>query len=449
MAFSWKDKADIYKGEGIYHLTFGVVNRKPLLGTLRPVEIPDSKGHIAWIDGTELGRYVYQHFNELTKEYPQMQILGKQIMPNHFHAVVWMHEGFEGSIKMVARGFAQGCSKEARRLEAKRREQQAGGAQTAAAPAVRPAVQLVDAQSNCAIKTNGIGKHTTTEAATLNRAEATTLNRAEAETPIKTEATTAIRIEAATPIRTEATTPIRTEVTTPAAQEAQPLPYNPYDCGNGANTLFEKPFIRTLAHRGQLLSMIHYVHDNPDHAWIRHSHPEYYTIHRNIERGGLHFDTMGKERLLDWPDRQVITLSRSLTQEQIAEEVQHAMRMAESGTVTYTAAINMGEKAVAKAIREAGYPLVVMMIDGFPPAGTEAARYYHPGGVYHKACGTGQLLLMAPLVENYMSPTLIALTEAELQQKAAAKHQYYTPLPHTSKRWRMIAGNIMLRTIAQ
>lgn len=409
MAFTWKDKADIYKGEGIYHLTFGVVNRKPLLGTLRPVEIPDSKGHIAWIDGTELGRYVYQHFNELTKEYPQMQILGKQIMPNHFHAVVWMHEGFEGSIKMVARGFAQGCSKEARRLEAKRREQQAGGAQTAAAPAVRPAVQLVDAQSNCAIKTNGIDKQTTTEA----------------------------------------TTPIRTEVTTPAAQEALPLPYNPYDCGNGANTLFEKPFIRTLAHRGQLLSMIHYVHDNPDHAWIRHSHPEYYTIHRNIERGGLHFDTMGKERLLDWPDRQVITLSRSLTQEQIAEEVQHAMRMAESGTVTYTAAINMGEKAVAKAIREAGYPLVVMMLDGFPPAGTEAARYYHPGGVYHKACGTGQLLLMSPLAENYMSPTLIALTEAELQQKAAAKHQYYTPLPHTSKRWHMIAGNIMLRTIAQ
>lgn len=173
-----------------------------------------------------------------------------------------------------------------------------------------------------------------------------------------------------------------------------------YDCGNGANTLFSPPFIRTLARRGQLNAMLRYVHANPDNAWLRHQPPELYVIRRRQRYAGLLFDTVGKTRLLDYPDRHVVALSRSLTDEQIAAEVSNALRLAESGTVTYTAAINKGEKMVARAVREAGYPLVVMMLDGFPAEGTEAARYYHP-------------------------------------------------LPRTSQRWRMIAGNVMLRIIAE
>lgn len=75
----------------------------------------------------------------------------------------------------------------------------------------------------------------------------------------------------------------------------------------------------------------------------------------------------------------MIALSRSLTDEEIAAGVQKALRKAERGVVTYCAAMNDGEKAVTKAIREAGYPLVVMMLDGFPPAGPEAERFYKPG----------------------------------------------------------------------
>ena len=105
---------------------------------------------------------------------------------------------------------------------------------------------------------------------------------------------------------------------------------------------------------------------------------------------------MGKYRLLDYPVRNVVALPRSLSEEQIAQEVQKALRLAASGSVTYCAAMNDGEKAVTKAIRAAGYPLVVMLIEGFPPEGSEAARFYHPNGVYHTACGEGRLLLMAP-----------------------------------------------------
>lgn len=382
MAFIWKKREDMFKGEGIYHLTWAVVNRVPILGALEPLPMPDADGpvrqaqdrHTAWVRATGLGKAVLAKMNELEVRNPEIEIIWKTLMPDHLHAVIWAHEGFEDSIKMVARGYGQGCSKIARGFAAR---------------------SVEDAQSDC-------GK-------TMNRTAVTTDSTA-----------------------TDGPTDAR----------------DPYDCGNGTHTLFSTPFIRTLSHKGQLDKMVKYVKSNPDNAWMRRLHPDLYVIRRNMEYAGLHFDTMGKARLLAYPDRQVIALSRSLTDEDIQHEVNKALLRAEAGQVTLTGAMNKGEQKVAKAIREAGYPLVVMLMDGFPPEGSEAAKYYHPGGVYHQACGEGQLYLMAPLPDNYSDPVLIARTEAELARKAAEKGKRYYGIPHTSTRWRMIAGNVMLEMIA-
>lgn len=371
MAFVWKEPKDIFKGEGIYHLTWTVVNRVPILGTLEPLAVLDAEGHEAWTRATPLGRAVLAKINELEARYPMLEIIWKQLMPDHLHAVVWAHEGFEESIKMVARGYGQGCSKIARRY--------AGD------------LSVEVAQSDCAFDTN----------------------------------------KTATP------------------EENNKETRDPYECGNGAHTLFATPFIRTLSHKRQLDKMVKYVKNNADDAWRRKQHPDMYVIRRSLEYAGLKFDCMGKARLLDYPDRNVVALSRSLTAEQIQAEVQKALRKAERGVVTYCAAMNDGEKAVTKAIRNAGYPLVVMMLNGFPPEGSEAARYYKPGGTYHKVCGEGRLYLMAPLPENYENPELIARTDEELKRKDEEKGYHYRPLPHDSKRWRMIAGNMMLQMIAE
>lgn len=365
MAFEWKAPKDIFKGEGIYHLTFVVVNRAPILGSLVPMSEPNAEGYTVWVRATDLGKSVLAMINELEVRFPDIEIIWKTLMPEHLHAVIWAHEGFDGSIKMVARGFGQGCSKIARRYAA--------------------ALSVDGAQLNCANDTN----------------------------------------EAASPTR-----------------------HDCYDCGNGAHTLFSPPFVRTLSHKGQLAAMVKYVKSNPDNAWMRRLHPDLYVIRRNQVHGGLTFDCMGKGRLLDYPDRQVIALSRSLTAEQIEGEVRKALWHAERGVVTYCAAMNAGEKAVTKAIREGGYPLVVMMLEGFPPEGSEAARFFHPGGVYHKMCGDGLLYLMAPHAGNYENRELIARTDAELKRKDEEKGYTYRPLPHESKRWRMIAGNVMLRMVS-
>ena len=73
----------------------------------------------------------------------------------------------------------------------------------------------------------------------------------------------------------------------------------------------------------------------------------------------------------------------------------------------------------------------------------------YPGGAYHHASGEGRLLLLAVYPENYENSKLIELTEEELKRKAVEKGLTYHPIPHDSKRWRMIAGNMMLQMVAQ
>lgn len=379
MAFTWKENGKIFVGEGIYHLTFVVAGRRPLLGKLVPLGdaggVGGSEGS-RWYDGdverhsntdvlpykgwrkdlcvTELatvrlsafGLAIHRELMSLPDRFsyasaegrPAITICGKQFMENHLHVVVWVRKDLGKSIRQVAQGFRIGVRKIAEEMGVWQREY---------------------------------------------------------------------------------------------------------------GHVLEVPFIRTLSQRRQLEKMIRYVHANPDDAWRRRLHPDMYVIRRDREYAGLRFDMMGKTRLLDYPDRNVVALSRSLTDEQIEAEVKRALRKAERGAVTYCAAINDGERAVTRAIRGAGWLLVVMMLDGFPPADSEAERFFKPGGAYHRACGEGRLLLMAPYAENYESASLIERTDAELERKADAKGWRYEPLPHSSKRWRMIAGNMMLEMITE
>ena len=388
MTFRWKDKAKLFSGEGIYFLTFVVVNRKRMFGRLKRLTHPTPEGHTAVMEASDLGNAIYREFNRIQAIHPSIQILAKQIMPDHFHAVVWCHEGFGGSIKVVARSFSQACSRIAREYARKQRE---GNVPLSAGTSSRGLPSL---------------------SALSNRAAPTSPQ-------------------------------------TPSIAKMPTLPMEELDCGNGARVLFEKPFIRTLSHKGQLKNIIKYTHNNPDNAIMREENPDLYVIRRGIVINGLTFDSMGKNRLLDFPLRQTVAISRNATEEKIQQMAEEALREAERGAVTYTVAISEGEKHVAREIREHGMPLIVIMPEGFPPEDTAAARYFHPHGVYHKACGEGRLLILSPSEHNYSMESVVKRTEAELKRRCMARGLTYTPIPHNSKRWRFIACNVMLQMITE
>lgn len=205
------------------------------------------------------------------------------------------------------------------------------------------------------------------------------------------------------------------------------------------------PFYRVLTHKGQLHAMIEYVKANAERAWQRRQNPDLFRMHRQTEICGLPFTSMGNHFLLNWPDRQLVEMSRNTDEHQIVERLQSVLASAHNGAVTYTASISKGEREIARKIREQGFPLVVLMNEGFPAAGSPQERFYKPGGVYFEACSKGQLLLLEPDEKTFADPLVRAAAEEALRKKAETKHLCYTGLPVDSQRYRFMALNEMGR----
>lgn len=202
---------------------------------------------------------------------------------------------------------------------------------------------------------------------------------------------------------------------------------------------------RILHAPGQLHRMIAYVKDNPRRLWLKKHNPDLFKMHRQTEVGGLSFTSLGNHFLLDWPDRQMVEMSRSATDEQVEQQLKKALTAARNGTITYTAVISKGEQRIARAIREEVFPLVVLLTEGFPEEGSSRERYYKPGGAYFEACSMGRLLLLEPSEHSFIAPFIRSATEETLRRKAEAKHFSFTPIPETSRRYRFVALNEMIR----
>ena len=161
------------------------------------------------------------------------------------------------------------------------------------------------------------------------------------------------------------------------------------------------------------------------------------------------FTSMGNHFLLDWPDRQLVEMSRSATEEQIQHRLKSVIAAAQNGAITYTASISKSEQFIARTLRERGFPLVVLLNDGFPEEGSPHERYYKPGGVYFEACSQGKLLLLEPTEQTFASPFIRQAVEETLLRKAEAKHFEYKPVSTDSLRYRFVALNEMGKRLVE
>lgn len=209
------------------------------------------------------------------------------------------------------------------------------------------------------------------------------------------------------------------------------------------------PFYRVLTHKGQLHAMIEYVKANAERAWQRRQNPELFRMHRKTEVCGLQFTSMGNHFLLDWPDRQLVEISRSASDEQIEERLKSVLVAAHNGAVTFTAAISKGEQKIARTVREKGYPLVVLLNEGFPAEGSDQERFYKPGGTYFEACSKGKLLLIEPDEGAFVNSVVKTAVEETLRRKAEARHYCFADIPVTSQRYRFVALNEMGRMLVE
>ena len=406
-----------YKGRAIYHFTLAVEQRYPLFGVLQ-----GDSAETARVQLNSFGHKIYQTLRNLPKFYAgkgfAFRILALKVMPDHLHVVVHVLEPLPKSIGAVVRGFKSACSMIYKRDYFVSGGENAGfdGGENAAEvhkQGERTEGDREPGGTKCG-EENGAGFGGGENAAEVHKQGGT-------RTELQNEVTDEVFVD-----------------------------FNPIFANRGSIWQQDPAYYheRILHHKGQLNNMIQYVKDNPRRLWLRKQHPDLFRLHRQTEVEGLFFTSLGNHFLLDWPDRQLIEVSRSATDNQVRQRLQLALSAAQNGTITYTAAISKGEQFIARTLHEQGFPLVVLLYDGFPEEGSPKERYYKPGGAYFEACSKGQLLLLEPTEQAFCSPVIRSATEETLHRKAESKHYAFTSIPATSQRYRFVALNEIGRRLA-
>ena len=132
-----------------------------------------------------------------------------------------------------------------------------------------------------------------------------------------------------------------------------------------------------------------YLHDNPRRLLMKRARPEWLRPFFGLQIGQHCFSGIGNRELLKAAKRKAVRVSRRLSNEEIAREVERYMEEARQGTVLVSPAISPGEKRVMRAAFDAGLPTIVIMENGFTPLSK-------PHGEQFYACGQGTLLMLSP-----------------------------------------------------
>ena len=195
---------------------------------------------------------------------------------------------------------------------------------------------------------------------------------------------------------------------------------------------------RILKGKNQLSHMVRYIQDNPRRLALKRANKDLFRIRQNQQIGTIQCTVLGNIFLIEHPLRQVLQCSRRLTQEQIDNLKADCLREAADGTVYVTAAISEGEKQIARALREAGFPLMILLEKGFPAPDDPHYNYFKSQGVYFEACATGKLLLIEPHRDLLDREDIATKTEAKVGH-----------IPHDSQRYRFVAMNILAEDICK
>ncbi len=353
-----------YKGRAIYHITLTTEERQPILGALT-----GNSEEEAFIVYSSLGEYVDKTFRGLPDFYRQkgikIRILAVRVMPDHLHGVIHVMEPMPKSISEVIRSFKSACTSWFKR-------------------------EYFD--KNVEERQNLLKKSLTLLEEKQKQAPESMNHLEEKQAPESQK-----HLEEKQKLEERLVHFCRIFATRSSIWEHIPAGYHE----------------RILHCEGQLDRMIRYVKDNPRRLWLKQHNPNLFKLRNDLswsfqDEGKVEhvwrFRALGNMFLLNFPKKQHIQCSRSITSDQLEQHYKEWLNNAQMGMVSITSAISEGEKSVSKRLREAGMPLIVMLKDGFPAVGSPNERYFKPGGVYFNACAAVRLLLIEPYGEVLDDP---------------------------------------------
>ena len=123
-----------------------------------------------------------------------------------------------------------------------------------------------------------------------------------------------------------------------------------------------------LFSKGRLKRMTAYILNNAKRRRAVMQNPDLFHTTRNMEIvPGKHGDSVGNHFLLEKPVKMFVQVSRRAGETETAAVVEQALLHASRGGVVVSGCISPGEQAVARAVREAGLPLIAIIPRGGRP----------------------------------------------------------------------------------
>lgn len=318
-----------YQSRSIYMITMCVTDRQPCLGRLT-WSAPD--GSDAAIVPSLLGREVERCWYAIPQFYPEIRVLGLQLMPDHIHGVLFVTNEMKTHLGKVIKGFKIGCSRALWQIEA---EQEVAGAGAAAGAA--------SCSASCSASSSA--SSAASSAANYN------------------------------------------------SPNLNPPNLNPPNLTPPRRPLFEQGYQDSvLTGKGQLDNMMNYMRENPLRLAIKKMNPNLFRVVTNLTIGGTTYAAIGNRWLLDRPVRLQVRCHNNTTEHNlrfIERQKAYFLDRTSEGAVIISPCISAGEKEIARAVLDARRPLITILEQGFPPM-------YKPPGKYFTACAEGLLLMLAP-----------------------------------------------------
>jgi len=111
-----------YSGRGIYMVTVVLADRgRPVLGRLV------REGEEWRVEASEAGRMVEECWREIPRQWPGVEVLACQVMPDHFHGVLFVKEEQGKKLGNIVGSFKSRSSSRAGNLDARGKAQDGGG----------------------------------------------------------------------------------------------------------------------------------------------------------------------------------------------------------------------------------------------------------------------------------------------------------------------------------
>ena len=348
-----------YHGRGIYLVTLCTEGRRPILGRLEK----DDYGR-ALIKPSPLGLEVLRCWNqipELQRELAakkaaktsqpcqrDIKLIEHQLMPDHFHGIIFVRQEMDIALGDIIRGFMVGCTKAFNALMP----------QICGTPNPNP--------------------------------QTTTPRRSQqANQQPAMQAELSLTMQANQQPAMQAGVSLFMQVAPSSFSQDSSVGCRAYsrDSSFPPAPLWEKGYHdRLLTHEGQLLNMINYVRDNPRRLLLRRQQSALFAVQRGVRFAHWTFSSIGQLRLLD-ATLTAVHVRRYFTPEQRRQYLNDCILAARRGDILISPFISDYEKLVRDEAFHEGLCCIRLCAEPF-------SDYHKPPGELITPCDEGHLLLL-------------------------------------------------------